>query len=632
MIQSTCSGTSSGGEPTGVSSPKVTRTKSPAASAPGAEIVLAHDCPGSSASGGSGSYARARRIAGRSSSLFRSLDLVEIARREQHHAELPVGHGTLVADPPRDVGLVRDADRRLPAALGDGEGVDGEHEPRCLGRERLAPARAPPTAAARASRRGWARPRPRSRTARGAPGRRARGGAWRSCSHTLAGSLAGPMDLYEYQGKELFRRVGIPVSEGRLAVNPAEARGGGAAARVPGRRQGPGADRRPRQGGRHQARREPRPRRRSARRRSSASTSAATSCASSGSRRRPTSSASTTSRSPSTAGRRSRSSCSRPRAASRSSRWPKRARTRSSSCTSTRSRASIRGRRGASSTAPGVTDPGEQKQIAAIVGRLYEAFVGFDAMLCEINPLIVTPSGEVKALDSKFTVDDNALFRHPDVAEMRDAAAADPLESLAREKQRHVREARRRGRRARERRGADDVDGRRRHLRGRATRELLRPRRRRRRAGRRRRALRDHARPAGEGDLLQHLRRHHALRRGRARDPAGARRDVARPAHRRPARRHERGGGAQRSSPTPPRRTSTSRRRCSRRPERRSSSRDERRVVAAGRGVRRLGRRIARARTSTSSSTGPTAPRRRSTSPPAAATSPGGCARRASRS
>ena len=55
-------------------------------------------------------------------------------------------------------------------------------------------------------------------------------------------------------------------------------------------------------------------------------------------------------------------------------------------------------------------------------------------MLCEINPLIVTPDGEVKALDSKFTVDDNALFRHPDIAEMRDTAAADPLETFAREK------------------------------------------------------------------------------------------------------------------------------------------------------------------------------------------------------
>ncbi len=82
----------------------------------------------------------------------------------------------------------------------------------------------------------------------------------------------------------------------------------------------------------------------------------------------------------------------------------------------------------------GVTDSGEQKQIAAIVAKLYDAFVGTEAMLCEINPLIVTPDGEVRALDSKFTVDDNAFFRHADVAEMRDVAAADPLEALAREK------------------------------------------------------------------------------------------------------------------------------------------------------------------------------------------------------
>src|SRR5436309_9404251 len=82
----------------------------------------------------------------------------------------------------------------------------------------------------------------------------------------------------------------------------------------------------------------------------------------------------------------------------------------------------------------GVDDPSEQKQIAAIVEKLYRAFVEFDAMLCEINPLIVTPEGEVKALDSKFTVDENALFRHPDIAQMRDVSAADPLEAFAREK------------------------------------------------------------------------------------------------------------------------------------------------------------------------------------------------------
>src|ERR1700751_5187863 len=81
-----------------------------------------------------------------------------------------------------------------------------------------------------------------------------------------------------------------------------------------------------------------------------------------------------------------------------------------------------------------VEDPSEQKQIAAIVGQLYAAFVEFDAMLCEINPLIVTPEGEVKALDSKFTVDDSALPRHPDIAEWRDPTAADPIETFAREK------------------------------------------------------------------------------------------------------------------------------------------------------------------------------------------------------
>jgi len=82
----------------------------------------------------------------------------------------------------------------------------------------------------------------------------------------------------------------------------------------------------------------------------------------------------------------------------------------------------------------GIDDPSEQKQILAIIGKLYRCFVESDAMLCEINPLIVTPDGEVKALDSKFTVDDSALFRHADIAEMRDVEAADPLETFAREK------------------------------------------------------------------------------------------------------------------------------------------------------------------------------------------------------
>jgi succinyl-CoA synthetase beta subunit len=82
----------------------------------------------------------------------------------------------------------------------------------------------------------------------------------------------------------------------------------------------------------------------------------------------------------------------------------------------------------------GIDDADEQKQILTIVGRLYEAFVGSDALLCEVNPLIVTPEGEVKALDSKFTVDDNALYKHPDIAEMRDPEAYPPEERAAREK------------------------------------------------------------------------------------------------------------------------------------------------------------------------------------------------------
>jgi succinyl-CoA synthetase beta subunit len=82
----------------------------------------------------------------------------------------------------------------------------------------------------------------------------------------------------------------------------------------------------------------------------------------------------------------------------------------------------------------GVTDPAEQKGMVELVDRLYRAFVESDATLCEVNPLIVTPEGELRALDSKVTIDDNALYRHPDVAEMRDVEAADPRERLAREK------------------------------------------------------------------------------------------------------------------------------------------------------------------------------------------------------
>jgi succinyl-CoA synthetase beta subunit len=82
----------------------------------------------------------------------------------------------------------------------------------------------------------------------------------------------------------------------------------------------------------------------------------------------------------------------------------------------------------------GISDPGEQKQVLDIVGKLYACFAGTDAMLCEINPLVVTPEGQVRALDSKFTVDDNALYKHPEIESMRDPESVPPEERAAREK------------------------------------------------------------------------------------------------------------------------------------------------------------------------------------------------------
>jgi succinyl-CoA synthetase beta subunit len=76
----------------------------------------------------------------------------------------------------------------------------------------------------------------------------------------------------------------------------------------------------------------------------------------------------------------------------------------------------------------------EIRQASDIMSRAYRAFVETDAMLVEINPLIVTPEGELRALDSKYTVDDNALFKHPDIAAMRDLDALDEQERMARER------------------------------------------------------------------------------------------------------------------------------------------------------------------------------------------------------
>jgi succinyl-CoA synthetase beta subunit len=74
------------------------------------------------------------------------------------------------------------------------------------------------------------------------------------------------------------------------------------------------------------------------------------------------------------------------------------------------------------------------RPIGAMLTKLYDAFVGEEAMLVEVNPLIVTPEREVKALDAKVTLDGNSLFRHPDNAALRNVAAEDEQERMARER------------------------------------------------------------------------------------------------------------------------------------------------------------------------------------------------------
>ncbi len=69
---------------------------------------------------------------------------------------------------------------------------------------------------------------------------------------------------------------------------------------------------------------------------------------------------------------------------------------------------------------------------AAIAQGLYKAFVGTDASLAEINPLVVTDERKLLAVDGKIVLDDNGLFRHPDLAEMRDLDEEAPAETEAR--------------------------------------------------------------------------------------------------------------------------------------------------------------------------------------------------------
>ena len=69
----------------------------------------------------------------------------------------------------------------------------------------------------------------------------------------------------------------------------------------------------------------------------------------------------------------------------------------------------------------------------SVLENLYRAFVDCDASLLEINPLVLTEDNHIVLLDAKMSFDENALFRHPDIAELRDETEEDPMETKAKE-------------------------------------------------------------------------------------------------------------------------------------------------------------------------------------------------------
>ncbi len=76
-------------------------------------------------------------------------------------------------------------------------------------------------------------------------------------------------------------------------------------------------------------------------------------------------------------------------------------------------------------------DKAGQKQCVKLMGTLYKLFVEKDMEMLEINPLIVTDTGDLKCLDAKMSFDGNAIYRHPDLAELRDETEEDPKELAA---------------------------------------------------------------------------------------------------------------------------------------------------------------------------------------------------------
>ncbi|MEX0912540.1 MAG: ADP-forming succinate--CoA ligase subunit beta [Gemmatimonadota bacterium] len=79
------------------------------------------------------------------------------------------------------------------------------------------------------------------------------------------------------------------------------------------------------------------------------------------------------------------------------------------------------------------SDVKQQRAAANIIAQLYDSFIDAGASLAEINPLITTPAGDVKAIDAKMNIDDNELFRKPRIEALRDDSSEEPSEVVARE-------------------------------------------------------------------------------------------------------------------------------------------------------------------------------------------------------
>ena len=277
VIQTTLSSRTSRVEPIAMSVPKTTRTQLPATSEPGAEITPCQ-VPFDSRI-----FGQLRLVAGRGAERGqRALGVPRCSSSvlppvsKSMRPKRPVERGARVADRVRDGRVVRHAHPRLPSVPEHPEALDLEDELLSRRAERLPP---PEHRALRARRRRSAPPvprrrraRPRARRRRSRRGRRpgpqseCRAAAHRENARTrgcgtarsapeASSTLARALDLYEYQGKELFARVRDPRVRGAARHDPGRGARGRRGARRPGRRQGAGPHGRARKGRRDQARR-----------------------------------------------------------------------------------------------------------------------------------------------------------------------------------------------------------------------------------------------------------------------------------------------------------------------------------------------------------------------------------------